>query len=379
LLADHAAPEGVKAVHDASCCAPWSNPKAALGSAVGGWVGHADVALDRVVLGRLIANRYLVEGLCERTSESSSYRAYHLGLDRSVLLRVLPERRSITQDACRRALEQADRVSKLPHAQLGRTLDVGLVAGRFPFVVYEFSKGRSLAAVLAQSGPLGMDRLLRLSRQLTGALETAHAAGVLHGSLRLDHVWLESLACRPEWLRLLGFGLCELPGCQIEGPGSGVFPSAAERPVAAPARAPMDADAGSPTAPEPPHGALRAELYALGACLHELATGARPACTGGPVSAALASDPAGTPGTGERARRRGFTLLVQRCLRVLPHAPGYQSLRDVSRDLERLEGTAVSVASEPPASSRPPVTVVHAPAPRARVALGGPNLIVRGG
>jgi len=357
---------------------PWSSPKAALGAAVGGWVGHADVALDRVVLGRLIANRYLVEGLCERTLESSSYRAYHLGLDRSVLLRVLPERRSISQDACRRALELADRVSKLPNAQLGRTLDVGLVAGRFPFAVYEFSKGRSLAAVLEQSGPLGMARLLRLGRQLTGALETAHAAGVLHGSLRLDHLWLESLACRPEWLRLLGFGLSELPECGFEGPSSGVFPSAAERPVAVPAAAPLDADAGSPTASEPPHGALRAELYALGSCLHELATGARPANTGGLVSVAL--EPAGPPWTGEHVLWRGLSLLVQRCLRVSPHAHAYQSLSEVSRDLERLETSAISGAPGPStASIRPPITVVHAPAPRVRVALGGPKVIVRGG
>jgi serine/threonine protein kinase len=347
-------------------------PKAGLTAAVGGWVGHADLPPDRVVLGRLIANRYLVEGLCERTAESSNYRAYHLGLDRSVLLRVLPERRAITQDACHRALELADRVSKLPNAHLGRTLDIGLVAGRFPFAVYEFSKGRSLAAVLAQGGPLHIERLVRLGLQLTGALETAHRAGVLHGSLRLDHLWLESLACRPEWLRLLGFGLCELPEREFEGPGSGVFPSAAGRAVQAPA----DGGAGSPTATEPSrHGALRAELYSLGCCLYELATGARPAHAG--VGARW--EFAGSPGSAERTQQQGFRLLVQRCLRVLPDTREYESLREVRRDLERLEASALCVAPAPPASRRPPVTVIHAPAPRARVALGGPKVIVQGG
>jgi len=319
----------------------------------------------------LIANRYLVEGLCERTEESASYRAYHLGLDRSVLLRVLPERRAVTQHACHRALELADCVSKLPNAHLGRTLDVGLVAGRFPFAVYEFSKGRSLAAVLAYGGPLEMDRLVRLGRQLTGALETAHGAGMLHGSLRLDHMWLESLACRPEWLRLLGFGLCELPEREFEGPSSGVFPSAAGRRVQAPEAAGAGLFSGAELSRD---GALRAELYSLGCCLHELATGARPSRTG--VSAGWESELAGSPGP---AVQRGLRLLVQRCLRVLPDTPGYASLSEVSRDLERLETSALSVAAPPPASLRPPVTVVHAPAPRARVALGGPKVIVQGG
>lgn len=333
-------------------------------------MGHADLPPDRVVVGRLIANRYLVEGLCERTAESSSYRAYHLGLDRSVLLRVLPERRAITQDACHRALELADRVSKLPNAHLGRTLDVGVVAGRFPFAVYEFSKGRSLASVLAHGGPLDTARLVRLGRQLTGALETAHGAGVLHGSLRLDQLWLESLACRPEWLRLLGFGLSELPEPEFEGPSSGVFPSAAARPVPAPA----DPGGGSPSEPSR-HGALRAELYSLGCCLHELATGARPDRTG--ACADVDTELTHSPSSAERALRQGLLLLVRRCLRASRGGHDYDSLSEVSRELERLEASTLAAAV--PSSHRPPVTVVHAPAPRVRVALGGPKVIVQGG
>jgi hypothetical protein len=85
------------------------------------------------------------------------------------------------------------------------------------------------------------------------------------------------------------------------------------------------------------------------------------------------------PATGERGLQQGFTRLVQRCLGVLPNAHDYGSLREVSRELELLEASAASVAAGPPASSRPPVTVVHAPAPRVRVALGGPKVIVRGG
>jgi len=322
-------------------------------------VGNPSLPNDRAVLGRLIANRYLVEGPCERALASASYRAYHVGLDRSVLVRILPEREGTTQDACRRALAIAERVSALPDPHLGRTLDVGLVAGRYPFVVYEYSKGRSLAALLEETGPFASARAIRIGGQLCGALETAQQAGVLHGSLCLDNLWLESLVCRPEWLRVLGFGLAELPEPGRDSASSGVFPSSARR----------EAGPGE----QLPRFALRADIYAFGACLYQLASGSLPGWTG--IAAADTSVP--PPWTGQRALARGLSLLIQRCLYQKGEGT-YQSLSEVSRDLERLETSAATLGSEPP-GSRPPVTAIHTPAPRARVAVGQPKVIVKGG
>jgi serine/threonine protein kinase len=322
-------------------------------------VGNASLPHDRVVVGRLIANRYLVEGPCERTQLCASYRAYHLGADRSVLLRILPERSGVTQSACRRALSIAERVAALPDPHLGRTLDVGLVAARFPFAVYEYSKGRSLAAWIEQTGPFASERLIAIGRQMAGALGSAHAAGVVHGDLRLENFWLESLACRPEWVRVLGFGLSELPALEREGSSSGVFPSSTRRAAEAERLA--------------PHG-LRADLRAFGACLYQLASGSLPASGGAPGgSETLAAGGS----AGRRAAARGLSLLIQRCLQPQSDA-AYQSMDELDADFERLERSASRLTSEPPAS-RPPVTAIHAPAPRARVALGQPKVIVKGG
>ncbi len=323
-------------------------------------MGNASLPHDRVVLGRLIANRYLVEGPCERTQLCATYRAYHLGTDRSVLLRILPDRSGVTQDACRRALSIAERVSALPDPHLGRTLDVGLVAGRFPFAVYEYSKGRSLAAWLEQTGPFTSERVIAIGRQMSSALASAHDAGVAHGDLRLDNFWLESLACRPEWVRVLGFGLSELPSAEREGSGSGVFPSSTRRAAEAERL--------------PRHG-LRGDLRAFGACLYQLASGSPPAACGVPNSGSEAL--AAMAWAGHRAIARGLSLLIQRCLQPQGDASD-PSMGELSAEFERLESSSTSLASEPPAS-RPPVITVHAPAPRARVALGQPKVIVKGG
>jgi len=323
-------------------------------------VGNTSLPHDRLVLGRLIANRYLVEGPCERTQLCASYRAYHLGTDRSVLLRILPDRTGVTQDACRRALSIAERVSALPDPHLGRTLDVGLVAGRFPFAVYEYSKGRSLAAWLEQTGPFASERVIAIGRQMSGGLGSAHDAGIVHGDVRLDNFWLESLACRPEWVRVLGFGLSELPSATRDGSGSGVFPSSTRR---------------AAEAERLPAYGLRADLRALGACLYQLASGLPPAAGGAP--GAGSAPPAAVAWAGHRAIARGLSLLIQRCLQPQRES-GYQSMSELGADLERLESGTASLASELPAS-RPPVTAIHAPAPRARVAVGQPKVIVKGG
>ena len=63
---------------------------------------------------------------------------------------------------------------------------------------------------------------------------------------------------------------------------------------------------------------VRADLYAFGACLYELASGARPSWTPGDVAAILDSDLATAPGLGPRAVLRGLARVLERCLFLLP-------------------------------------------------------------
>jgi serine/threonine protein kinase len=313
----------------------------------------------------LVANRYLITECVEQTLSSTSYRAHHVAVDRSVLLRVLPGRPGLTRESCRRALAGAERVSVLPSPHLTRTLDVGLVAGRFPFVVSEYSKGRTLEAVLDSSGPLEIQRLLPIARQLTSVLQTTHRAGVVHGSIGVDQLWLEALEHRPEWVRIMGFGLSELSRSELDTPESGVFMSSARSPGA------LTRMSSSV--------AMRADVRALGATLFALAEGPRGAAQGRPTLGALPSDFADTTWAGQRAIVRGFAMIVRRCLSLLPEG-NYTSMDQAHLALERLEQTARSISAVSVRAGQAAVTVVHAPVRRARgVVLGEPKVIVREG
>jgi len=200
---------------------------------------------------------------------------------------------------------------------------------------------------------------------MAGALAAAHGAGVSHGTLTLDSVWVESASTSSDWLRTTGFGLSALPPCEFEGATSGVFASA------------LHAAGAGAAGIELQPSAIRADIHALGVCLYELVSGARPIWSGTEVAAILDSDFARQTWTVQRALTRAFAMIIQRCLFLLPDS-SYASAFEVGHDIERLEKAAASVAPAP-RSSAVPVTAVHAPAPIRQVRVGGPKVIVRGG
>jgi hypothetical protein len=139
-----------------------------------------------------------------------------------------------------------------------------------------------------------------------------------------------------------------------------VFPSSFRRP-----------EAGAAFSAE----AVRWDLRAFGAALYELTLGTT-LRTSGDLATTFEAQFAGRDGGG-RETVRSFARLVERCLVPAPEV-AYRALDDVCSDLEGL-----AQMREPPQAqafeSRPPVTSVHAPARRARVVVGGPKVIVRGG
>jgi hypothetical protein len=69
------------------------------------------------------------------------------------------------------------------HPSLGKLLDVGLIAEGRLYVASEYVAGWPMTA-LGSRASVGIDERAQMARQLAGAIEAAHAAGVVH--LKLD-------------------------------------------------------------------------------------------------------------------------------------------------------------------------------------------------
>jgi hypothetical protein len=167
------------------------------------------------------------------------------------------------------------------------------------FLISEFVRGETLRAVLAR-GPLARTDLDRYAQAMAGGLAAAHAEGVAHGDLKPENVIVGAGGA----VKILDFGLAELR--------RGTAPLA-----------PVEAIAGTPgyMAPEQLRGQPadpRADVFAFGVLLFEMATGRHPFAgdRGAMLEAALSSRAAyDTPDLSA-----DLAAIVRRCLSPDPAA-----------------------------------------------------------
>jgi hypothetical protein len=95
--------------------------------------------------------------------------------------------------------------SRLVHPHIVTTLDFGVHDG-VPYIVMERVEGRGLDQVLAQQGPLSVERAARLARHVAQGLDAAHRQGIVHRDIKPGNV----MVARPglvEVGRIVDFGI----------------------------------------------------------------------------------------------------------------------------------------------------------------------------
>jgi len=150
-------------------------------------------------------------------------------------------------------------LARFSHPGVATVFDFG-VEDDVDFLVMEFVPGGTLQERL-RSGPLPVSDVLRLGRVIAEALADAHALGFLHRDLKPANVVLTA-AGQP---KILDFGLARLlHGPQTSAGLTGESTIVGSLPYMAPEQVLGAADDA------------RTDVYALGALLYEMATGARP-------------------------------------------------------------------------------------------------------
>src|SRR5690606_26696707 len=114
-----------------------------------------------------------------------------------------------------RMLREARAAAGLSHPGIVQVYDVVTDAGR-PWVVMELLDARSLSDVVLQDGPLPPRAVAKIGIALLGALEVAHAAGILHRDVKPANV----LICSDGRCVLTDFGVARIPSeQQLTTPG----------------------------------------------------------------------------------------------------------------------------------------------------------------
>ncbi|GCB46688.1 hypothetical protein SNL152K_3986 [Streptomyces sp. NL15-2K] len=160
--------------------------------------------------GRLIAGRYRLLAKLGHGGMGTVWRAKDETVDREVAVKEprvpdhLPERERA--NAFERMRREARAAARLDHPAVVNVHDVAVVDGQ-PWIVMELVQGRSLGDAL-QEGTLGAREAARIGLEVLGALEAAHAAGILHRDVKPDNVLLG----RHDRVVLTDFGIAQIEG-----------------------------------------------------------------------------------------------------------------------------------------------------------------------
>jgi len=195
------------------------------------------------------------------------YRARDTRLDRTVAVKVLPAH--LTNDpALRQRLErEAKALSSLSHPNICSLFDIGQQDG-VDFLVMEHLEGETLAQRLLK-GPLPADELLRCALQIADALDKAHRRGVVHRDLKPGNIMLSKGGAK-----LLDFGLAKANGGAVAASEFSTSPTES-RHLTAEGTLLGTFQYMAPEQLEGKEADVRTDIFALGAVLHEMATGKR--------------------------------------------------------------------------------------------------------
>jgi eukaryotic-like serine/threonine-protein kinase len=196
----------------------------------------------------------------------------------------------------------APSIVELRHPNICSLLDVGP-----DYLVMEYVEGPTLR------GPIAADKAMRLAIEVAGAIETAHAKGILHGDLKPGNVIVTRGSAK-----LLDFGVVRSRGQSH----SDVIGAKAAAAIGIAYLSPEQAQ-GQPAD-------VRSDIFTFGALLYEMLSGHR-AFTGGSsadvVKAILAEEPKPV------AMPEPLAGVVWRCLRKNPDER-FQRMSDVRAALE---------------------------------------------
>lgn len=166
-----------------------------------------------------------------------------------------------------RTLREARLGAAVVHPNVVRTLDVDIAAGPphdTLYLVTEFVDGQNLRGLLDELGAVPEELCRHVAAEVLAALAAIHASGAVHRDLKPENV----LLARDGAVKVTDLGAARLVSDDgaITAPGEflGSLLYAAPEQILRPA-APVDA---------------RADLYALGVVLHEMAAGSHPFADG---------------------------------------------------------------------------------------------------
>ena len=215
------------------------------------------------LIGQTLADKYRVEERISEGGMGTVYRGTHILMDKKVAIKVLRPSLAADDTIVARFSREAKAASRIAHPHALSVTDFGESENGVVFLVMEYLNGKTLKSEIRSGGPMALSRVVEIMRQVGGALDAAHAEGVVHRDLKSDNIMLMD-ARGEDWAKVLDFGIAK-----IQEPVGGYDPG-----ITAP-----NLIIGTPQymSPEQCSQSLeldsRSDIYSLGVILYEMLIG----------------------------------------------------------------------------------------------------------
>ncbi|AUX41392.1 uncharacterized protein SOCE26_028040 [Sorangium cellulosum] len=217
---------------------------------------------DDPLIGTTLPGNYVILELVGVGGMGRVYRAEQKALGRTVAVKIIHPHLLGDESASVRFITEARAASRLNHPNSVGVIDFGKNGGQL-YLVMEFLRGRDLARVVYEDGPLPFRRIVDILCQVLAALAEAHHLGIIHRDLKPENIVLEPMRSGGDFVKVVDFGLAKMKAevsTNITSPGI---------------------VCGTPDymAPEQGRGDpidARSDLYACGVILFQLLTGRLP-------------------------------------------------------------------------------------------------------
>jgi Tol biopolymer transport system component len=262
------------------------------------------------------------------------YRAKDPRLKRDVAIKVLPSSFSQDADRLRRFEQEAQAAGALNHPNITAVYELGSHEGS-PYIVTELLEGETLRGRLS-GGALPVRRATDYAIQAAKGLAAAHEKGIVHRDLKPENLFLTN----DGRVKILDFGLAKLT--QADG---AVGPQT-NLPTAAGTEPGVVLGTLGYMAPEQVKGKAadaRSDIFAFGAILYEMLSGARAFhrdTAAETMSAILREEPPDLSATNKNVQP-GLERVVRHCLEKNPEER-FHSAHDLAFDLEAISGTSAT-------------------------------------
>jgi serine/threonine protein kinase len=164
--------------------------------------------LDPLV-GQTLASKYRIEELINEGGMGAVYRGTHTLMDKTVAVKVLHPALAADDKIVARFSREARAASRISHPHALNVTDFGESENGIVFLVMEYLRGQTLKDVIRSEGPMSLTRATGIIRQVSGALDAAHAQGVVHRDLKSDNIMLEDVG-DGDWAKVLDFGIAKI-------------------------------------------------------------------------------------------------------------------------------------------------------------------------